>query len=55
MMMVGPFQLKIFYGFNMLSLYSTLLVTRNTDKVQGDEYLFIYFLSVLPGVSVFFN
>lgn len=55
MIPVSPFQLKIFYDFNILSLYNTLVVTRNTGKVQAAEYLFIYFLFVLPGGSMFFN
>lgn len=54
-MLVGSFQLKVFYDFNILSLYNTLLVTRNTDEVQAAEDLFIYFLFVLPGGSLFFN
>lgn len=43
MMLVGSFQLKVFYDFNILSLYNTLLVTRNTGKVLS-IYSYIFFL-----------
>lgn len=45
--------LLFFFFYNFLSLYNTLLVTRNIGKVQAAQCTSRYFLFVSPAGSVF--